>query len=381
MVEAALSEAERREERKARLRQLRFSSIWVVFLLIPAFLVYVYSEAGPAWDWTAYGAIVLFGILYIASFAIVPRAGLLNEVDVWPHHGRFVTLLLVLLALAGLMVPSLQGSIIAILPFFAGYGLFLWPLRAGIWWTGGCVLLMLAILWIFNVGFDFGLIVGPLLSVGFVLIIRVILEWSAVEERTNLELAAVREREALSRDVHDILGHTLTVVSLKTQLARRTLRDDPAQAETELDEVLAHTQSALDEVRATVGRLRTPDLAAQLVSAKTALDTKDIRLICHGSANDVHIDHRAVFAWAVREAVTNVVRHSEAGECQIVFERNRLLVIDDGIGIGIERAEGNGLSGLRRRIEDAGGTLSVGPAQENQQNPALPGTKLEVRFP
>lgn len=379
MDESVSAKLDQRARRKAQLVQLRFSSIWLVFLTIPAALVASFSAADQAWDWVAYGALVVFAVVYVVGFAIVPENLLHADVATAPRWGRFITLLLVLLALTALTVPSLRESVIAMLPFFAGYGLFLLPIRAGLVWTGVTIFALFVIFWAFGAEFNLGLVLGPLLSIGFVLIIRLMTEWGAVEERTKLELAAVKERDEVSRDVHDILGHTLTVVSLKAQLARRMLHEDPARAEAELDAVLEHTQTALDEVRTTVGRLRVPDLASQLSSAKTALDTKDISLTVRGRPNEVAVEYRVLFAWAVREAVTNIVRHADASACTIALTRCSVAVEDNGVGT--RGAEGNGLSGLRRRVEDAGGRLSVTRGTRASGDVPASGTTLEVRLP
>ncbi|MDJ1369958.1 sensor histidine kinase [Gulosibacter molinativorax] len=366
-----VTETERGEQRNARLASLRYSSVWLVFLAIPAILVALTSDAGPFWDWIAYGALAAFGAVYLCGFVFVPREEMLSESNPWPRWGWFVLILLALVALAALMLPALGLNVFALSPYFAGYGLFLLPLRPGLVWFALVAVVTGGLVWLILGHVDFGAVTGPVIANSFVVIVRLVFAWTATEERTRVELAAVQERAEVSRDVHDILGHTLTVIALKTQLARRTLREDPARAETELDEVLAHTQTALDEVRATVGRLRTPELAAQLAAAKTALATKDIRLVVRGSSDDVAVEHRALFAWAIREGVTNIVRHSGATTCTVTLSRHALVVHDDGIGMAA--AEGNGLSGLRRRTEDAGGKLTLEGVDGR-------GTTLEVRF-
>ncbi|SJM71655.1 sensor histidine kinase [Gulosibacter sp. 10] len=362
--------------RKARASTTRYAGIWTVFLLIPLFLILNLSEAGPVWDAIGIAAIVVFGVVYLAAFiplqhfdestgALVPKLAPL----------RLAGSTAVLIGIVAFTLPSLGGGVTAFLPYFVALGAFTMPLRQGLVWAAFWSLVPFTLVWWLSPEPVWGEVFGPLASVIFILVIRFIMEWGEVEDRARLELAAVREREEISRDVHDILGHTLTVVSLKTQLARRTLREHPDRAEAELDEVLDHVQHALDEVRATVGRLRIPELSAQLAGARTALQSSGILLSVSGSADRVAGEHRALFAWAVREATTNVVRHSEASECRIELERTRVRIADDGAGIGAP--EGNGLTGLRRRVEDAGGALELRPADPAAERP---GTVLEVRF-
>jgi two-component system sensor histidine kinase DesK len=181
-------------------------------------------------------------------------------------------------------------------------------------------------------------------------------------EAMSRELALVEERERVARDVHDVLGHSLTVVTVKAELAERLVDLDPARAKAELAEIQALSRQALAEIRATVGGLRGARLGDELASARTALAGAGIE--AHVPADPAAVDprHRIVLAWVLREATTNVVRHSDADECWVELDTNRLTVRDDGRGIDA-RPEGNGIRGLRERVEAAGGalTLTTGP--------------------
>ena len=199
---------------------------------------------------------------------------------------------------------------------------------------------------------------------------------SARREAEGRELAAAAEREEIGRDVHDLLGHSLTVLTLKAEVAHRLVRRDPEAAEHELAEIVELSRSALADVRATVTRLRVPDLAGQLEASRTAFAAADIAAVFSGQASDVPLPQRELLAWALREGTTNVLRHAGATHVRIGLAPGRVRVQDDGVGVAGHRP-GNGLTGLRERVEAAGGTLVLtSPAPGG--NAARPGTVLEV---
>src|SRR5690606_543184 len=125
------------------------------------------------------------------------------------------------------------------------------------------------------------------------------------------------ERERVARDVHDVLGHSLTVVSVKAELAERLVDVDPARARAELVEIQSLTREALAEIRATVSGLRVARLGDELVAARTALTGAGIEADLPENPDVVDPRHRIVVAWVLREAVTNVVRHSGATRCTV----------------------------------------------------------------
>lgn len=171
------------------------------------------------------------------------------------------------------------------------------------------------------------------------------------------ELDLARQREAIAVDVHDVLGHSLTVINLKAQVAQ-TLTDDPALKE-ELSSIAELASTGLAQVRSTVTELRQPTLAGELASARRALESAGIE------ANIPQIDkhpHSHLFAWVLRKAVTNVIRHSGASTCTVEITDNALRISDNGPGISGK--PGTGLAGMRRRVETAGGTLTIGPGVE-----------------
>jgi two-component system, NarL family, sensor histidine kinase DesK len=180
----------------------------------------------------------------------------------------------------------------------------------------------------------------------------------ANEEIENL--AKVAERERIARDLHDVLGHTLSVITLKSELAGKLLDRDPERARKEIGEVEEISRKALSDVRDAIRGYRSQGLVAELANAKTTLETAGLAVQCD-AATTVKLPavQESVLSLAVREAVTNVVRHAQARTCRMRLEQQngscRLEIQDDGRGSS--NGEGNGLRGMRERVEMLGGTL------------------------
>jgi two-component system sensor histidine kinase DesK len=174
-------------------------------------------------------------------------------------------------------------------------------------------------------------------------------------------LAAENERTRIARDLHDLLGHSLTTITLKASLAHRLWERDPARAATEIAEVEALARHSLAEVRAAVGGYREVTFAGELATGREVLRAAGIAAdLPEGVVPDADVDE--VFGWAVREALTNVVRHARAVHCTIHVTPRTLQVIDDGVGAPNADARGNGLTGLTERVTALGGTVRSGPA-------------------
>ena len=188
-------------------------------------------------------------------------------------------------------------------------------------------------------------------------------------------LAAVAERERIARDLHDVLGHTLSVVVLKSELASRLLQRelsrleeglDPStlqRAQTEIADVERIARSALGEVREAIGGYRARGLAAEIDAARSTLDSAGVTLHAEGDLRPAGLSaaEETVLALALREAVTNIVRHARATSCSLRLvidaDRYRLSIKDNGQHGNIR--EGNGLRGMRERIEALGGDLRL----------------------
>lgn len=187
-------------------------------------------------------------------------------------------------------------------------------------------------------------------------------------------LAKVAERERIARDLHDVLGHTLSVVVLKSELAGKMMDRDPARARTEIGEVETIARKALMEVREAIRGYRTEGLAAEIARAQKTLDAAGVTLEYFANPSPMPAAEETVLSLIVREAVTNIVRHAQASHCFLQIQTSSggtaLTVADDGRG-GI-RQEGNGLRGMRERVELLGGKLRIESGA---------GTKLIVEIP
>jgi two-component system sensor histidine kinase DesK len=187
------------------------------------------------------------------------------------------------------------------------------------------------------------------------------------------------ERLRFARDLHDLLGHDLSVISLKAQLARRLMDRDPEVALRELADVEQVARTALTQVREAVSGYRQPALASELAGARSALGAAGIACTVEHADVALPPSREAVLAWGVREATTNVIRHSDARHCEIRIvvagEEATLAVTDDGHAESANGdGDGTGLRGLAERAAAAGGHMDAGPRPEG-------GYELQMRVP
>ncbi|MER7557393.1 histidine kinase [Nocardioides sp. NPDC126508] len=205
----------------------------------------------------------------------------------------------------------------------------------------------------------------------------------AVEElrRTREELAraaVAEERARMSRDLHDLLGHTLSVMVVKAEAVRRLAARDPEAAAAHAADIEDVGRAALADVRAAVDQMKTLSLAEELDGARRALDAAGIRTSVTTAPVEVPDVAGQALAWVVREGATNVLRHSGAASCRFELTADsgefRLAVVDDGVGgPGGAGERAGGLEGLRQRLRAVDGRLDVRPGAE--------GFRLEARVP
>ncbi|MFF4251588.1 sensor histidine kinase [Streptomyces sp. NPDC001663] len=185
---------------------------------------------------------------------------------------------------------------------------------------------------------------------------------------TVAQLAANEERLRLARDLHDLLGHSLSLITLKSELAGRMLPDHPDKAAQQVADIEQVSRQALVDVREAVTGYRRPRLSAELAGAQVALTAAGVTADVPDEPDLAHVpeESESALAWALREAVTNVVRHSGAGRCTVeVLKRQTLdgqvleLSVEDNGSGGSGKGPGNGLTGLTERLEKAGGTLEA----------------------
>lgn len=213
-------------------------------------------------------------------------------------------------------------------------------------------------------------VLAGLAVVGVRLLFSAYRELEAAREEIA-RLAVSEERLRFARDLHDLLGQSLTMVVLKSELAARGLPGDTdAVTRQEIKDVVRIARQALDEVRQAVAGYRRPTLAAELGSARAALQDAGFGVAIENSLGRLPAAHDAVLAWVLREGVTNVVRHSGGSHCTIKLEHSGedaiLEITDNGEGAKPSVGPGSGLRGLEERVAVLGGAVHAGSHPDGQ---------------
>ena len=231
----------------------------------------------------------------------------------------------------------------------------------------------------------------PVVFVGTVGAIVIAFCWSVANSqqlrlaRVGMERAAAinEERLRIARDLHDLLGHNLSLIALKSELAQRLVDSAPDRAANEMRDVEQVARQALKEVREAVASYRQPTLASELRGAREMLMAAGIAYRTDynaGALGGLSTTVESVLAWTVREGVTNIIRHSGARQCTVLIARDeqsvRVEVADDGKAVSTETSDtgGNGLRGLAERVTALGGRFTAGAAERG-------GFRLEVALP
>ncbi|MFD5867868.1 sensor histidine kinase [Corynebacterium sp. NPDC060344] len=371
---------------------LMFAGVWLVFLAWPIFETVTAPGPSTAARVLALAAIIAFGVIYLASFV---RSRPIQGLSLAANTAVQTAVLTALIAAA---IPAAGATVAGMVPYLMALWMFTHRLVVGV----PMALVMaiagsLGVVVIAGAEFRFALITPIIFTAGIITLFRLADEHSEVERQLSERVALSEQREELARTVHDALGHSLTSITVQAQLARRLVGDDPAAAERQLDGILATARDSLRDVRSTVEFLDAPGLADQLDLARATLAAAGIEADVPAAADLPALEpgHRRLFSWCLREAVTNVVRHSGASRCRIEILGATdpatsaggavLRVIDDGAGIpggmgGAAVAAGTGLRGLARRAERASARLTItDAASDSGDDHHRPGTILEVR--
>ena len=355
-----------RQERRAI---IFVSGVWLAFLAWTV-IGLLDSTASIPIQVAAWAALAAFPLVYLRGFL---------HPDILPHRSRHFSTLLytaALIVLGLIMAQSTPTAIINIVPYLMAQWIFNHRLFTGI--VAVVVLFLAAVGVVALANFD-DYANWFLASVGspaiIMIFIRISIEMGATQQERAEQLRLAQQREELASTVHDVLGHSLTTITVKVQLAQRLLATDVDAAKTELADIETLARRSLSEVRATVTDLQHPDLAEQLDQAENALTAAELIFHRPGALPRLRLMQQQVFAWVIREAVTNVIRHANATTCTISIRANgeqmRLLVDDDGTGISdTDPKNHHGLAGLYRRVVSAGGSLEIIRLE--------PGTRLEV---
>jgi len=324
--------------------------MWLPFMIW--FFLDPYWKHASSWHWvwnTVAG--LSFIVLYLQAFS---------------RFGRVRNICIVLMVLmAAIFIPLNSGGV-GLLIYAAAAGGFNTKLR----WVVALLALELCILFFYSMRLH--LDIGYWGSM-FLLIVLVGFgnhHWAIShchDEKMRLaheeleHLAKVAERERIARDLHDVLGHTLSLITLKSELARKLVDRDPERAKQEMHDVESASRAALTDVREAIRGYRSDGIFAELARARAALETAGVAVECQTDQVPLSAEQESVLALALREAVTNVVRHAEARRCNVILRRTHglctLEVADDGRGAN--GPEGNGLRGMRERLESLGGSLRL----------------------
>lgn len=362
---------------------LGFSAPWLVFLLMPLDSFLTTPELGPV-RWAGVALVALFAVVNCSAYAVpwlVPVASTVRRSVIWTA--------LMILPLVGMAVLT-PSDIHVILLGFGMYFVAFWifgtiaPYRLRLTVAAS----MGAICWLTFVtvsGFDFSSHGGIALFIGAPLLgllgFSYLIELGERADVARASLALSEEREEIARDVHDVLGHSLTVITLKAELAQRLLEIDPARAGAEMEAIAQLSRASLAEVRSTVTRLRVPDFSGEIEGAGRALQTAGIRAELPEAQNALAVAgvNAKLFSWVLREAVTNMVRHSGANTARVRLSATGLDILDNGVGVG--DARGNGLTGMAQRVAASGGSVVIEAAPEQwlAENPGSGvGTRIRV---
>ncbi|QOC23228.1 sensor histidine kinase [Wenzhouxiangella sp. AB-CW3] len=320
--------------------------IYLGFLFFPLTL----GEVEPGFWWATLISMALFIPLYFWSFrltgwkllcGVVPMVGLCAVVT--PFN------------------PSAFTYAIYAAAYSPGYG----SPRAGLISVVGVVAAVLVVFWVHSLPLPFflmGLLIPLMVGVSNIYFNELNRKNAEIKlsQQEVRRLAGKAERERIARDLHDLLGHTLSVMVRKTELARRLVSTDPERAGTEMAEVESVGRQALSQVREAVSGWRAPELAAELAATRLTLESADISAQID-EPPEIPGHAGRVLAMVLREAVTNIIRHSGAEHGRVEFEQEQagwtMRVCDDGRGCTPE--EGNGIQGMRERLADIGGRLEL----------------------
>ncbi|AEF41535.1 Two component sensor histidine kinase [Hoyosella subflava DQS3-9A1] len=344
-----------------------FGAVWLVFLVFPARELFTSDQSFVG---------LTIGVALLVVFAAVFVYGLVTLRCIGDDDLQANLVVLGMVAITSLMAILIGLGAMGMTAFIISYVFFAWPIRRAVGLAIATIVLVLVGPGLIGTG-QFGeywVFLLFLVPVSFVSALsRIMIEKEESRRELQDELSKVAERDRIARDVHDILGHGLTVISVKAELAARLIDSDPARARRELAELHTLARGALAEVRSAVTRMRSRSLDEELRTARTALTAAGIEAALPASAPEVRDGAEEVFAWAVREAVTNIIRHSGASRCVITLKADSVTIADDGRRNG-PLHEGQGLRGLRERAATAGARVEIGAVHGG-------GTSVEVAVP
>ncbi len=339
--------------------------VWLVFIFFPP----LFNDSSTYRDW-------LLVALMAACFL---------PIYLWTYSqkGSRGAWGLALLLLLGFVFCPFNGGASTFFIYAASLAGSYFRWRVAVGWVAASFILGLVSAWLSPIPFPYN-VFNFLPSLLLTLILGGYSIFHAEQNRSEVKLhmaneeiehlATIAERERIARDLHDLLGHTLSVIALKSELANKLLEHDPNKAKQEMLEVEGISREALSEVRAAVTGYRSKGLTAEIAHAKLALESAGVSFAYQNTVAQLSSLQESTLCLIVREAVTNIIRHAKATRCAITLtesENELKLEIADN-GQGFQKAEGSGLSGMRERVQALGGTFNF----ENTS-----GVRLHVTLP
>lgn len=341
-----------------------WSTIWLAYLVIPLFAIWT-SPLAVAAQLGLTALLVFFAVCYVTFWVLCATGRLGSKV---PYAAGFV----LLVALAAACVGSRYGLGYTLVYAGAAVALAAAPhfrLAVAALVAVACLALVIGVLSRLDLWSDV-LEAMLVLSSGAGVLAYVALHIQNDRLRAAREeiarLAVAEERLRFSRDLHDLLGHSLSVIVLKAELAHRMAVRSPERTAQEVGDIERVAREALREVRDAVAGYRQPSLSQELDGATETLRETGVQVLVAGGPGTLPGPLDAALAWTVREATTNVIRHARARRVRFDFAREdqgvRLRVTNDGVPAAPDGAgSGNGLRGLRERLRALGGDLTYGP--------------------
>ncbi|HEY7859637.1 MAG TPA: sensor histidine kinase [Candidatus Nanopelagicales bacterium] len=341
-----------------------FAAIWLIFLV---------PTALDAWDRNPDLLVRIAGGALLAAFVVTYLFCIITPFGV-RRNGRFWLVPLLLFSLSLVWLPLAGESALGTWVFVAVAAHATLSGRQAIAASALLILVSAALsLWVpgwnTDAGYPISILAASMAMFGVVKMAQLNRALYASQQE-QARLAVLEERERFGRDLHDILGHSLTVIVVKSELAGKLADRDPDRARAEIADIERLAREALADVRSTAAGVREVTLVGELASARTALVAAGIEPDLPSAVDDVPGELRELYGYVVREAVTNVVRHSGASRCLIRVERDGIEVRDDGRGGAARGADdnsrtiGSGLIGLGRRVEEVGLHFEAGPAPD-----------------
>jgi two-component system sensor histidine kinase DesK len=337
-----------------------FALIWLFYLLNP--LEAAWEQRDSVSGWVGIVGTVLFAAIYTVAFLMLRW----NRPEGTPFRVSpslsvgiavvGVEAVLAVLVCVAIGQPGTATSVyVAVITMICLPSLLAWPVVLVVAGTTYAATIVVDG-WAKDTGILFGTMVAALAIWGISQAINRNIEVLAVREE-NARLALEDERNRFARDLHDILGHSLTVITVKAELAQKLFDVDPERARAEVTDLERLSRDALADVRRAVEGYRELTLPGELARARMALDAAEIEADLPNSTDDVPTSVRELFAWTIREGVTNVIRHSGARRCTVRLTPTSAEIVDDGRGVNGTPLSGHGLVGLRERASAAGATV------------------------